>query len=85
VAKAGSKHTAGRGSRGPLRPADFVPPERISDEKFQEACEGFGIPDKVRGKVRGWAKTYLDQLVNEVRDRMKEHLPAPYRKSLPST
>jgi hypothetical protein len=68
VAKAGSKHTAGRGSRGPLRPADFPPPKRISDEKFLEACEGFDIPDH----VREFAKTYLHRLVDDFRDWMKE-------------
>ena len=68
MAKAGSKHTAGRGGRGPLRPADFPPPKRISDEKFLEACEGVGIPDR----RREWAKAYLDSLVDCFCDWIKE-------------
>jgi hypothetical protein len=68
VAKAGSKHTVGRRGRSKLRPADFPPPKRISDEKFSEACEGFGIPDR----HRKWAKASLDDLVDDFCDWIKE-------------
>jgi hypothetical protein len=71
VAKASRKSRA----TGPLQPADFPAPKRLSREKFSEICAGFEISDRHATEL----KDYLDELVSYLHDWMSQEKAANRR------
>jgi len=68
VTKASRKNSA----TGPLQPADFPAPKRLSQEKVSEFCEGLGISDSHAAEL----KDYLDELVSYLHDWMSQEKAA---------
>jgi hypothetical protein len=55
-----------------LRPADFPPPKRVSQEKVSEICQGLEISDRRAAEL----KEYLDYLVDYVHESMSQKVAA---------
>ena len=51
----------------PLKPADFPPPKRVSQEKVSEICEWLGSDERTAE-----VKSFLDELVDYVHESMSQ-------------